>query len=734
MTEQRKLAIATGRGNLGLIQQQSDKTWPEFLAALQKGYTALSVTMAEYAALSNDDRAKLKKKLMFYIGARYSAPERKKTNIVSRSLITLDLDKLPEHEMTAAREAMNALHCAHVFVGSTSDGLNGKRSGRLIVPLARDVEPLEFYALSRKLAAHVGIERVDPVSHNLNQICYVPAHCSDGLPVFEVYETSDFVDPDWLLATYLKGWRDPDKWPRSSAEQHVYSDVKVLGDPRDKPGLIGAFCRKFSIVDAINEFKLPYDEAGEDRYTPHGATAAGGARIYYSPRDPGYAAFIYSDHLHGLGPKQNLNAYDAVRLARFGDQDELCTDDIPVHQRPSYAAMNDFVKNSFPEIATEIDFGRQAEHIAEFEDLGPLAAAAPVPKMVQTPEKLSRWRLIPVSEFTSGPPPEWIIDTVIPRSELAVVYGEPGSGKSFWCMDVALTVARGEPWRELETVKGRVVYVCAESRAGFRSRIDAALHQAGIKAETLDDSFFVIGDTPNLMDSKLMDELIREMRVHGSLALVVIDTLARATAGANENSGEDMGEAMRQCQRIHKATNALVMLVHHSGKDQTKGARGWSGIRAAADTEIEITRSGEHREAAITKQRDGEDGARFGFKLLPGPEEKSCPILQHVAHHSNQERRIGPKTLPQRAVCDALREAGGACAFEELITSATARLPCDTQTKDRRRWDTRRAIEQLSDDKHSFLVIENNSVRFAGPERASADQYNGDTKVSEWLD
>mgnify|MGYP003346413027 CR=1 FL=1 len=97
--------------------------------------------------------------------------------------------------------------------------------------------------------------------------------------------------------------------------------------------------------------------------------------------------------------------------------------------------------------------------------------------------------------------------------------------------------------------------------------------------------------------------------------VVIVDTWAQTTPGANENSGEDMGKALAHCKGIHRATGAMVMLVHHSGKDASRGARGWSGLRAAADVELEVVRADEARSLTVTKLKDGEDGAEFAFRL-----------------------------------------------------------------------------------------------------------------------
>ena len=189
------------------------------------------------------------------------------------------------------------------------------------------------------------------------------------------------------------------------------------------------------------------------------------------------------------------------------------------------------------------------------------------------------------------------------------------------------------------------------------------------------------------------------------LALMVIDTLARATPGANENSGEDMGTALAHCKAIHTSTGALVCLVHHSGKDQARGARGWSGIRGATDTEIEITRqAGTVRQATVNKQRDGEDGMKLEFQLLragAGLNAKGQPLTSLIVQPvDSRPETLSPTKRPtgvaQRAIWDALASAMRAMMTEELITSAVSRLVYDPGAgRDRRREIARRAIETM---------------------------------------
>lgn len=281
-------------------------------------------------------------------------------------------------------------------------------------------------------------------------------------------------------------------------------------------------------------------------------------------------------------------------------------------------------------------YGWQDPTIADDFDV---VEAQPVDKFDALPviegETRLRFMPIPAHEFAVATQLRWIVKGVLPHAELAVLYGESGSGKSFMALDMAAAIARGIEWRGHRVHKGRVVYIAAEGANGFRNRLRAYAHQHGLNLKDLD--IHVIHAAPNMLDKvDAIDVAKAVLHVVGKPDLIIIDTLAQTMPGGNENSGEDMGKAVAHCRGLHRATGALVMLVHHSGKDASKGARGWSGLRAAADVEMEVLRADEDRVLTVTKQKDGDDGGEYGFKLetvlvdfdADGDEITSC-VVRH---------------------------------------------------------------------------------------------------------
>lgn len=335
---------------------------------------------------------------------------------------------------------------------------------------------------------------------------------------------------------------------------------------------------------------------------------------------------------------------------------------------------------------------------------------------IEIPETPARFVLIPAHVFAGGKAPDWIVKGVLPRAELVVLFGESGSGKSFFALDLIAAIARGIPWRGKTVRQGRIVYIVAEGIGGMRNRLKAYGHQHGVALDSLPVS--IISDAPNLLKGDDALALAKQIKSAGSVAVIVVDTLSAVTPGGNENAGEDMGTVLAHCKGLHRATGALVLLIHHSGKDQSKGARGWSGLRAAADAELEITRLGDARIATISKQKDADDGAAFAFKLLPveiGTDEDGEPVTSCVIEHIDKlpAKPREPKGTVQRTVyrmgLDLLPIDGPRrVTVAKLFDSCVPLLSHDPQRRDYRCQRIKRAIDSLQAD--NFIAIDGEDV------------------------
>ncbi len=359
----------------------------------------------------------------------------------------------------------------------------------------------------------------------------------------------------------------------------------------------------------------------------------------------------------------------------------------------------------------------------------PVASADDFDVIEDTPEekaaakvRASRFTFIPVGEVVKLPSPGWVIKGLIPWAELGIVYGPSGSGKSFVMIDLCMAIARGVPWRGLKVRQGKVRYIVAEGRGGFRKRLRAYGMHHGIDLDQVPMS--VMETAPNFLMNDDVKAVAAAVKASEGADVIVVDTFAKVTPGANENAGEDMGKAIDNCRRLHEVTGALVILVHHTGKDVERGARGWSGIRAAADFEAEVCRdeaSGK-RWLQITKQKDGDDDGRWGFKLVDvvvGLDEDDDPVTSCVlgddevpemgkAPRAKEGEKFG---VWEQAVMDTFTELqlGGDVLQTELVIRAADKMT-ERGTVKFCRASARRALANLSSGKKSRFTVEEGYV------------------------
>lgn len=255
----------------------------------------------------------------------------------------------------------------------------------------------------------------------------------------------------------------------------------------------------------------------------------------------------------------------------------------------------------------------------------------------------------------------WLVKRVLPAEGIGVIFGRPGSGKTFTVMDIAMHVADGVAWRGLKVRQAPVSYVSPEAgRLGINRVIGWCRHHgrawpAGFRLSPAGINLCSAADDANA--------LIADVKANQpGCKLVVIDTLNRAMAGGDENSGEDMGRFVALCDLIAKELQAFVLVVHHSGKDAAKGSRGHSSLLGAVSLELEVTKEqGEPGTIKVSKMRDGEDGAEYGFDIESVPlgldedgEEVTTGISVNADMSAIQQARAAePRGQIQRTIADA---------------------------------------------------------------------------------
>jgi hypothetical protein len=346
--------------------------------------------------------------------------------------------------------------------------------------------------------------------------------------------------------------------------------------------------------------------------------------------------------------------------------------------------------------------------LASIETADDFDVVAPATTATPAPDKPMRFAVEPLDAFVSRPAPQWIIKGVLPKADLIVLYGESTAGKSFAALDMACAIARGIEWRGHRVRQGRVLYIVAEGAGGFRNRVAAYCQHYGLQPADIDIG--IIAAAPNLLQREDALDVAKAAIASGRPALVIIDTFAQTTPGANENAAEDMGKALTHARGIGTACRCPVLLVHHAGKDASRGARGWSGIKAAADAELEVTRTPTGgRAIRTTKQKDGEDGMAWGFDLQQvnigldddGDVISSCVVVPAEAPPAGQVaealRRGGAVT---RAVIEVVSEFAMAqttgIEVSAIVEAAAAKLPApEDRKRDTRKQRVRRAISEL---------------------------------------
>ncbi len=331
--------------------------------------------------------------------------------------------------------------------------------------------------------------------------------------------------------------------------------------------------------------------------------------------------------------------------------------------------------------------------------------------------KVAKFDLVHVSEVAQREPPQWLIDQVLPKQDLAMLYGESGSGKSFVALDICFAIATGFDWNGLPTEQHPVVWIAAEAAGSMRNRTKAYAQAKGIELENAD--LWVIGETPSLMDNEESVALAEAVRSKKP-GLIVVDTLAAASIGANENSGEDMNVVMGACRMLHETTGALVMLIHHTGKDLTRGARGWSGIKGAMHTEMTVSYHQDMRKFEVTKQRDGEEGQAWPFRLMIVPIDMdgltSCYVeMLDKALLTNENAVVQGLGSTQKLVLECvyrlIKVDGGGAPVAEVQDAVLRKLPQQEGQRSRGPEVVNRTLMALQS--RGIIELEDNIVRLA---------------------
>lgn len=325
------VTIAVGSSRRCTQWQNKEMLWSELVKRLEV-VTRTQESKEEYKRLPKAKRDDIKD-VGGFVGGTLRGGRRKADAISQRRLITLDMDSVPVGEDPWPAFEL-VLNCAAVLYSTHSHTTRDQRL-RLVIPLSRAVSPDEYAAVARRIAGDVGIDMCDDTTFEPHRLMYWPSASYDAPFRYEVLD-APFLDVDEQLARYTD-WRDPTEWPVSSRKTDLMTRlVKKQGDPYEKPGIVGAFCRVYPIEEAIEQFlSATYTKCENGRYTYAGGSTSGGLVIYENGK------FAYSHH--GTDPISGklCNSFDLVRLHMFGDRDDDVAPGTPVNRLPSFTAMSE---------------------------------------------------------------------------------------------------------------------------------------------------------------------------------------------------------------------------------------------------------------------------------------------------------------------------------------------------------------------------------------------------------
>lgn len=313
-----------------------------------------------------------------------------------------------------------------------------------------------------------------------------------------------------------------------------------------------------------------------------------------------------------------------------------------------------------------------------------------------------RFTPIALDDVTISAEPPWLIDGLVPARGLAAVIGAPKCGKSFQVSDMLCTVAQGALYAGRLTLQGAVIYLTGEGVSGFKRRMVAMRRHRGIEGQGV--PFYMIENVPDLgSEATDLPQLLAELdafiadRCPEGPRAIVLDTLARCMGEGDESSARDMGRFVNRCGAIERHFGCVVVVVHHVGKDPTRGGRGSNALNGAADVTMLVEKGEAHSTVTIEEMKDGREGQTWQFRL--------------VSHVLQRDFLDPTETIAEVSTC-----------VVEIVSEPTTSKPAETKARKQPRGVPgdllkviRRAIEEAGERNPESLAVPNN-VRAASRE------------------
>lgn len=334
MQNNRTIRITTGMSRKSTQWTGQELYWSDFVQRLSQPVRTQE-SFEEYKALPRPEQDALKD-IGGFVGGVLKGQRRKNENAGERHLITLDADTIEPGGTQKVLNTVSALGCAYA-VYSTRKHEGAAPRLRIILPLDEPCTADEYEPIARRAASFIGMHIFDPTTFEPVRLMYWPSCSRDSQYVF-LYEDKPFLSREGMLDTY-RDWRDVSEWPEVPGAARIRDrSAKKQGDPLLKNGIVGAFCKNFSIEDAMEQF-IPgtYEPCADPRrFTYVDGSTVGGAVLYEDGK------FLYSHHATDPCSGRLVNAFDMVRLHLFGDEDDEAKPNTPVGNLPSFRKMCEF--------------------------------------------------------------------------------------------------------------------------------------------------------------------------------------------------------------------------------------------------------------------------------------------------------------------------------------------------------------------------------------------------------
>ena len=335
MKHDKIINVAIGRSRKEINYLNKSIRYSDFINYNLRNTTYTNETFKEYMNFPKDIQDNIKD-VGGFVGGVLKNGKRRKDTVISRSLVTLDADFAYENMIEDIEKSCDFGMCIYTTHKHTKENPRF----RIVIPLSKEVDPIEYEAIARKLAFDIGIDYFDDTTYSPSRLMYFPSTSKDSEYIFKIIDKK-WLHPKDILNTY-ENYKDESLWPVSSRTKPKiinYNSNKLKENPRLKEGIIGAFCRVYNVFDVIDKFLSHIYKKGDSeyRYTYINGSSSNGLVIYEN------GDFAYSHHSTDVCLDKLCNSFDLLRLHKFSNLDEKVSADTPINKLPSYIKMIEFI-------------------------------------------------------------------------------------------------------------------------------------------------------------------------------------------------------------------------------------------------------------------------------------------------------------------------------------------------------------------------------------------------------